>query len=196
MPAPSARIVDAIIDLVAERGMEGVSVRAVAGRAGVSIGAVQHHFPTKEAMLLAANDRIGTVVVERITELLGRARTPAAAVQSLARMLVALEPQERAATAVWVAFVSHALADAAAAERHRRDWQDVEDVFARLLAEHHRATPASTADAAAHLLALVDGLAIAVALEPRRMSARRARSLVDAAVDAALGTPPRSRPRR
>ncbi|MGL5817052.1 MAG: TetR/AcrR family transcriptional regulator, partial [Phycicoccus sp.] len=68
MPAPSARIVDAVIDLVAERGMEGVSVRAVAGRAGVSIGAVQHHFPTKEAMLLAANDRIGTVVVERITE--------------------------------------------------------------------------------------------------------------------------------
>ncbi|MGL5863355.1 MAG: TetR/AcrR family transcriptional regulator [Phycicoccus sp.] len=195
MTAPSAYIVDAVIDLVAERGMKGVSVRAVATRAGVSIGAVQHHFPTKEAMLLAATDRIGAVMVEQVTELLAHARTPGAAVRSLARKLVALEPDERAATAVWVAFVSHTLADPAAAERHRRDWQEVEDAFARLLAEHHQAAPASTADAAARLLALVDGLAIAVALEPRRMPARRARAIVDAAVDDALGSPP-SRARR
>ncbi|MGL5867331.1 MAG: TetR/AcrR family transcriptional regulator, partial [Dermatophilaceae bacterium] len=141
MTAPSAQIVDAVIDLVAERGMEGVSVRAVAARAGVSLGAVQHHFPTKKAMLLAATDRIGAVMVEQVTTLLAQARTPGAAVRSLARTLVALEPPERAATAVWVAFVSHAFADPAAAERHRRDWQEVEDAFARLLAEHHHATP-------------------------------------------------------
>ncbi|MGL4175775.1 MAG: TetR/AcrR family transcriptional regulator [Dermatophilaceae bacterium] len=190
MPAPSARIVDAVIDLVGEHGVEGVSVRAVATRAGVSVGAVQHHFPTKAAMLLAANERIGAVVVERVQSLLARARTPATALRSVTRTLAALEPDERAATAVWVAFVSHALTDELAAERHRRDWQQVEDVFARLLAEHHGATPARTTDAAARLLALVDGIAIAVAAEPVRMTPRRARAIVDAAVDEALDTSP------
>ncbi|MGL5930530.1 MAG: TetR/AcrR family transcriptional regulator [Dermatophilaceae bacterium] len=190
MLTPSARIVDAVIDLVGEGGMEGVSVRTVAARAGVSVGAVQHHFPTKAAMLLAANERIGAVVVERIQGLLARSRTPATALRSLARTLAALKPDERAATAVWVAFVSHALTDEVAAERHRRDWQQVEDVFAQLLAEHHDATPARTADTAARLLALVDGIAIAVALELGRMTTRRARALVDAAVDEALDTSP------
>ena len=47
--------------LVAE-GFEGVSVRKVAARAGVSIGAVQHHFPTKDAMLAAAMERASAAV--------------------------------------------------------------------------------------------------------------------------------------
>jgi AcrR family transcriptional regulator len=40
--------------IVAERGLDDVSVREVASAAGVSIGTVQHYFRTKDDMLFTA----------------------------------------------------------------------------------------------------------------------------------------------
>jgi AcrR family transcriptional regulator len=53
-----------LLDITAHHGLEAVSVRQVAAAAGVSIGTVQHHFPTKDEMLAAAF----TEVVRRIRE--------------------------------------------------------------------------------------------------------------------------------
>lgn len=55
-------LTDALLRIVAEHGLDQVSVREVASAAGVSIGTVQHYFPTKDAMLAAAF----TEVVRRI----------------------------------------------------------------------------------------------------------------------------------
>ncbi|MGM7644877.1 TetR/AcrR family transcriptional regulator [Nocardia sp. JW2] len=52
-----ARIRNAAIDLFAEHGESKVSLRAVASRAGVTLGLVQHHFKTK-AGLVDAVDRL------------------------------------------------------------------------------------------------------------------------------------------
>ncbi|MEU3308731.1 TetR/AcrR family transcriptional regulator [Nocardiopsis sp. NPDC006832] len=49
-----ARLMDAAVACLAERGVPGATVSAVAERAGVSRGAAQHHFPTREELLLAA----------------------------------------------------------------------------------------------------------------------------------------------
>lgn len=48
--ATQERIVKAALELVAERGREGMSVPEIAKRAGVSIGAFYGRFPTKEAL--------------------------------------------------------------------------------------------------------------------------------------------------
>ncbi|NLU83496.1 TetR/AcrR family transcriptional regulator [Rhodococcus sp. HNM0569] len=45
------QLATAVFDVAAEQGLDNASVREVAKRAGVSIGAVQHHFATKDAML-------------------------------------------------------------------------------------------------------------------------------------------------
>ncbi|MFF2083531.1 TetR/AcrR family transcriptional regulator [Nocardia sp. NPDC058176] len=47
-------ILDATVDSLAEHGYAGISVRAVARRAGVSQGALQHHFPTRTVLVEAA----------------------------------------------------------------------------------------------------------------------------------------------
>ncbi|RRS01238.1 TetR/AcrR family transcriptional regulator [Glycomyces terrestris] len=47
-------ILEAVFTIVDERGTEHVSVRNVAGEAGISPGRVQHYFPTKDALLEAA----------------------------------------------------------------------------------------------------------------------------------------------
>jgi TetR/AcrR family transcriptional regulator, regulator of cefoperazone and chloramphenicol sensitivity len=45
-----ARIRNAALDLYAEHGEDGVSMRAVAAAAGVTVGLVQHHFKTKDGL--------------------------------------------------------------------------------------------------------------------------------------------------
>jgi AcrR family transcriptional regulator len=49
-----ARLLDATIESLVERGWAGTSTTEVVRRAGVSRGAQVHHFPTKEDLVLAA----------------------------------------------------------------------------------------------------------------------------------------------
>jgi AcrR family transcriptional regulator len=52
--ATRRRLLDAAIESLAELGWSGTTVVVVAERAGVSRGAAQHHFPTREALVTAA----------------------------------------------------------------------------------------------------------------------------------------------
>jgi AcrR family transcriptional regulator len=58
-----ARLLEATIELLVERGFAGTSTTLVSERAGVSRGAQLHHFPTKNDLVVAA--------VEHLTELRG-----------------------------------------------------------------------------------------------------------------------------
>lgn len=53
------RLLDATVDSLAQVGWTATSVALVAARAGVSRGAAQHHFPTRESLFEAAVDHIG-----------------------------------------------------------------------------------------------------------------------------------------
>src|SRR6478736_2637455 len=48
------RLLEATIDCLAENGWAATTVGVVATRAGVSRGATQHHFPTREDLITAA----------------------------------------------------------------------------------------------------------------------------------------------
>ncbi|MCD6638465.1 MAG: TetR/AcrR family transcriptional regulator, partial [Nocardioides sp.] len=61
--AMRARLLEATVELLVERGFAGTSTTMVSERAGVSRGAQLHHFPTKNDLVVAA--------VEHITELRG-----------------------------------------------------------------------------------------------------------------------------
>lgn len=218
-------IEDAVVAVIAEHGLEGTSVRRVAARAGVSIGAVQHHFPTKDAMLAAAMARVEEVYRRRLADVAAEfADRPDMMLRATLRSLVPRSPAERADTSLWLAFVARAAVHDATAAQHRLSWQRAEHDIARLITacvpSSTGSIGASTAatdnagggtaaagdkvtattavddvtaddlarepspwarDAAAELLALADGLAIASALEPERMPPVRARQLLDAA---------------
>lgn len=49
-----AELVRATLDCIADKGIQGTTVRAVATYAGVSNGLIRHHFASKENMILAA----------------------------------------------------------------------------------------------------------------------------------------------
>jgi AcrR family transcriptional regulator len=56
--ATQARLLDATIECLVERGWAATSTTEVVRRAGVSRGAQVHHFPTKEDLVLAAVEHL------------------------------------------------------------------------------------------------------------------------------------------
>ena len=52
--ATKTAVVEATVGLLAEHGYGGTSIRLAAERAGVSLGALQHHFPTKAELSVEA----------------------------------------------------------------------------------------------------------------------------------------------
>ncbi|MGH3647729.1 MAG: TetR/AcrR family transcriptional regulator [Micromonosporaceae bacterium] len=60
------RLLEATVDCLAERGWSGTTVAVVAERAGVSRGAAQHHFPTREDLVTAAVRQMAAVRAEQI----------------------------------------------------------------------------------------------------------------------------------
>lgn len=69
--AMRARLLEATVDCLVERGFAGTSTTLVSERAGVSRGAQLHHFPTKNDLVVAA--------VEHLTEKRGAELAAAAA---------------------------------------------------------------------------------------------------------------------
>lgn len=172
MSAPYERMADAVLSVLVADGFEGVSVRKVAALAKVSIGAVQHHFPTKDAMLAAAMDRASARFLARLGERLSPDAPAAQRLEDLAVALVCPDPRDRDISVAWLLRLARAAVDEQTAVRHREDWARVAKWLAESIAA---AAPGVDADlAAVELLALLDGLACSVAVEPDRVSAELA----------------------
>ncbi|WP_171165270.1 TetR/AcrR family transcriptional regulator [Streptomyces sp. I05A-00742] len=129
--ATRRRLLNAAVECLAEYGWAGSTAAVVAERAGVSRGALQHHFPTREDLFTSAVEHMAEqrsaalrAVVENAAPVLGPAR----------RYLVVTElvdlytgPLFRAALHLWVA---------AATEEHLRP--RVVELEARIGREAHR----------------------------------------------------------
>ncbi len=85
--AMRGRLLDATIDSLALSGYHGFSTNDVVRRAGVSRGALAHHFPTKADLVAAAADRLigqrATEFRERFAAVPPRRRTVAKALDVL-----------------------------------------------------------------------------------------------------------------
>ncbi|WP_216894261.1 TetR/AcrR family transcriptional regulator [Nocardia alni] len=116
--ATRQRLLEATIDTLAETGWAAATVSVVAERAGVSRGATQHHFPTREDLITAAleymfdsrmaQSKSQVQSLRRIAEGAGRTE---AVVTSLVESYTS--PLFKAALQVW----THAAADPVLRER-------------------------------------------------------------------------------
>jgi AcrR family transcriptional regulator len=126
-----ARLLESAVGCLAELGWGGATVAVVAEQAGVSRGATQHYFPTREDLFTAALEHMAEV---RLAEIRSEAaRLPAGAAvptSDVVGLLVRLYtgPLFRAALQVWAA--------AAASEALR---ELIVPLEARLGREAHRA---------------------------------------------------------
>ncbi|HUQ59106.1 TetR/AcrR family transcriptional regulator [Lentzea sp.] len=150
------RIAEAVCLLADEHGPEGVSMRDVAARAQVSVGAVQRCFRSKEEMLLFAVDHVGDRITERVRARL--AANPAHALGHAVDEIALLREEHRAEARIWLAFIAQAAVKEPLAGPLRNSYAALQDLLARLVAESAGNGSADPRAEARALLALADGL--------------------------------------
>jgi AcrR family transcriptional regulator len=99
------RLLEVAIDCLAERGWAGTTTTVVAERAGVSRGAAQHHFPTREELATAAIEHMAEARLREIERRFADVPSPARSTVSVVRTLADFytSPLFRAALQLWVA---------------------------------------------------------------------------------------------
>ncbi|WIM92786.1 TetR/AcrR family transcriptional regulator [Actinoplanes oblitus] len=147
------RIAEAVCALADEHGMDGVTLRDVATRADVSMGAVQRCFRTKDEMLVFVLRHVGTRVTERVQDGLGGA--PTGDLAHAVGEIALLGDEHRTEARVWLAFVARAAVSPPLAEVLRGSYRELTSLIERLVIA--LGVPDARVEAQA-LLALADGL--------------------------------------
>lgn len=119
--AMRARLLEATVELLVERGYAGTSTTLVSERAGVSRGAQLHHFPSKQDLVVAAVQHVTEVRGRELEEAARRLPGGARRTKAVLRMLGDhfSSPVFAAALELWVAARTDAalLAEVAPLER-------------------------------------------------------------------------------
>ncbi|WP_327094250.1 TetR/AcrR family transcriptional regulator [Nocardia vinacea] len=191
--ATRQRLLEATIDCLAEMGWAAATVSVVAERAGVSRGAAQHHFPTREDLITAALEYMFDTRTQQskdealaMAALAGGVERTEAVVAGLVDSYTS--PLFKAALQVW----THAAADPALRERI----VPLEAKFGRI--SHRRAVAALGVDdgdpVAHHLvqatLDMARGLGLADVLTDDSARRKQIVSQWAATLHAALHAPP------
>lgn len=193
---------EAVFATLAELGPGGLTLRAVAERAGCTTGLVLHTFRDKQALLLHARDVLHERSRERAERLeADTAADPAAAVRAVASASLPTDAEGLAEARVWVGFVAAALGDPVLAERHTAANRSFVARLSRLLeaargpagtdvdGDAGTGDPDRAADAAARasaLVAAIEGIATLTAGDPGAWPAERQRAALAVTLTAVL----------
>ncbi|WP_193096661.1 TetR/AcrR family transcriptional regulator [Brevibacterium sp. FME17] len=178
-------LIDTMIDLVSEGGFEALSVRTVATRTGVSIGAVQHHFPTKSQMLIGAMSEIARRETKRFEQATAD-KNPTSRRSALLDILLPSNPDDPAAR-VWLQLSARASVDPAVKEINSARWGRLRSELADAL-RPQIAQPEDAMLRATELLALCDGLAVTILAEDGAVTSTTARTIVEGHIARLLPT--------
>jgi AcrR family transcriptional regulator len=157
-----AALLAATVDCLVERGYRGTTTNDVARRAGVSYGALLHHFPTKADLLCAA---VGHVLEQRIAEFRkAMANLPPGTATRDAAIDMLWSMFQGPTFTAWLELCVGARSDpelAAAVARVDREFFDASvQVFAELFPDDVAADPDLPVTAVAMTFTFLDGLAL------------------------------------
>lgn len=158
-PEKRDRILLAVLEVIAERGISAVTMRSVASQAAVSLGLVQHYFQNKQALIRAAAS-----FMVQLAEAEHRSQPPRSAAAQLRGLLLGGIKQAGAAplpTSVFFAFVAAAATDPEIAELLAAARVGMVGEVERLLGEVAPGLSDSAIEAG-RLVGLGDGLTIQV----------------------------------
>ncbi len=167
-----ASILRAATALIGEHGIDGMTMRQVAERAGVSTGTVNYHFRNKRGLILAAIDTAGvSPEVSDTSSALGR-------IEALLATFVLEDEDRRAWWRFWVEATAQATRDAdlRARQQARLEAQrhEVEELIALGIRAGELRGDLDPALLAEPLLALAHGLVLLQLTSPEAVTVRRA----------------------
>ena len=131
-----ARLLEATVELLAERGWSGTTTTLVSQRAGVSRGAQLHHFPTKNALVIAAVEHLSDVRGRELAAAVANLPTGRRRTRAVLEMLAEhfTSPVFSAALELWVAARTDHDLLSAVAPLEQRIGRDIHRLTVELLA--------------------------------------------------------------
>lgn len=162
-PTPTgAKILDALLRIVGECGFDHATVREVAAASGVSIGTVQHHFPSKDTMMAAAFAEVVRRITNRVEARVAASDDVRRNLRAVLAELLPLDDRRATEARIQIAFAARAATEPLLAAQQREVLNTVHDALsaAFALAGGQNAGSAATRRAAHVALAVTDGLAL------------------------------------
>lgn len=160
----------AVLALVSEKGVDGLTVRSVAERAGMSAGLVHHYFPAGKSALLHA--AVSMAVARGVERMLGvmSDRRGIDAVNAAALELLPVTPQRRAEWMAWASLWSEILSvdDLLHEQRDRLvAWRAaLEILLTQAVGDGELDADVETRVVALQLAAFLDGLGLHALVDP------------------------------
>jgi len=172
-PERRDRIIDACLDVIAERGVAGTTHRRVAETAGVPLGSMTYHFGGMDELLRAAFTRLSHTIADGFEARLGREMTREEAKDAVVDLI-----QQDVFAGHRELVLSHELYTLAARDRRYRELTSAWMIRSRIVLERH-----FDPRTAQLLDALIEGLSIHSALDVTPTD----RALLREAVDRIVG---------
>ncbi|MFB2599500.1 GNAT family acetyltransferase [Herbiconiux sp. P17] len=185
------RLSEATWSVLTERGLPGLTIRAVAESAGCTTGLVMHAFPTKEALLLHARDLLHSRTGEQLDAAEAAAGDPEGALRAVMLDAMSLDDVSVDEARVWISYLAAALADPALAERHVTGNRRLIARITRLVQACRPSWPADRARLEAlSLISLADGANTLSTLDPETYSPSVQQLMMTDAIDRMLASDP------
>ncbi|MEV6877692.1 TetR family transcriptional regulator C-terminal domain-containing protein [Amycolatopsis sp. NPDC051128] len=198
-------LVRVVWDVISRDGIEGVTVRKIADRAGVSVGGLRHYFDSQRGLFLFAAKAMADKVAARIAghlrgDLPGRDRA-----RLILEELLPLDADRRVDVDVWLACMMRSRFDESLAELHALGLPGERHVC-RLAVAYFCGQPPPERNGdplgdahldrqALRLHTFIDGLTLQAAMYPREFPVDDIRRLLDEELAALLpDEPPNQRP--
>lgn len=176
-------LVNATLRCLKEYGHQGVSVRRISAAAGVSIGLINHHFPSKAGLVAEAYETLATSLQESIrTQAENRALSPRDRLSGFFQASFAPEILDPALFNVWLVFwsmVAHSPEIRAVHDRTYGKYRAVLETLLGQLSQSKDAPQFKLRPAGIALSALLDGLWVELSLSPGMFKPREAIDLCE-----------------
>lgn len=175
--------------VLAERGVRGLTLRAVAERAGCTTGLVLHAFPDKQALLSHARRLLHERTGVRADAVERSGASPVQVLHNVLEHAASLTAEARDEARVWLSFLAEGLSDDVLGGQHVLNNRSFLDRISRLVAACRPGWPDVTCrQEATSLVALVEGLNTLSALDPERYSEQVQRRALADALERVVGT--------
>ena len=170
-------LIDATLRCLKQYGHEGVSVRRISAAAGVSIGLINHHFPSKSGLVAVTYETLALSLQESIrAQAENKAVSPRDRLSGFFRASFAPEILDPQLFNVWLVFwsmVAHSPEIRAVHDRTYGKYRSILESLLGQLADSGAAPPLKLRPAAIGLSALLDGLWVELSLSPIDLQAAR-----------------------